>query len=186
MLSSHEMTSPVRHGVYHLVPEGWEGPLEQSHYHPPPDDVAIQPQHGQGHHPFWREPTVPPGWTFAGESWGQHTDPPFGYVAGYHNQEGFLAVEVIVLYAHERPLTLRAFGPNRSYVREARIVDGHHTLVTYSPPGPHHLRLGLTEVSIFDETTGMQYVVTGFDRTLLGANIEPVIEIARSLLPSAE
>ena len=73
-------------------------------------------------------------------------------------------------------------------IREARMIDGHRALVKYVPPvrlldANHGKNVGgmSTEVRIFIEPAGIIYTVQGLDRNFRGGNVEPVIEIARSL-----
>ena len=71
-------------------------------------------------------------------------------------------------------------------VREARIIDGHHALVEYSPLGPRHEPDRLPRVSLFNEETRMAYLVIAWDPRLAGSDPTATIAIARSLIESPE
>ena len=67
-------------------------------------------------------------------------------------------------------------------IREVRIIDGHPAVVRYAPKG--RLQRLTTEVWIFDEASGIQYIVVGLDSSLNGS-IDGTIRIARSLYREA-
>ena len=90
VISSRALTSPVRHGLYHLIPSSWAGTTAEPVFPPLPDHVAAirdlpccdEP------HPWWREAEVPEGWTLVGVTWGGETDPTYGYSAWYGTNTG--------------------------------------------------------------------------------------------------
>ena len=194
--------SPVRHGPYLLVPRGWKGAIEQ----PAAVTVEMPPALGdsgasgsadktgsQGAtlplypsglwpsddaaevhlHPLWRNPVLPAGWAI----WQAQTA-RYGYEAEYANNRGYGAVEIRVRWLTETPYKWTVMS---SRVRELRIIDGRQAMVVYDDDGwsvP-----GNTKVSIYDRTSGIEYVVLGYDPQLQANNIEATIAIAVSLLP---
>ena len=102
-------------------------------------------------------------------------------MAVYANERGRYAAEIIVSRITESPYQLDAFDSG-GIISEARIIDGRWAWVRYVPPG-RTFAIAPTKVRIFDEAADTVYIVYGFDRDFRGNNIEPTIEIARSLLP---
>ena len=100
VISSRTLTSPLRHGLYHLIPGSWAGATAEPVFPPVPDDVAAirdllccdEP------HPWWRAAEVPEGWALVGVTWGGETDPTYGYSAWYRNEHGEAGVEILVGY----------------------------------------------------------------------------------------
>ena len=184
VISSRALTSPVRHGLYHLIPSSWAGTTAEPVFPPLPDHVAAirdlpccdEP------HPWWREAEVPEGWTLAGVTWGGETDPTHGYSAWYRNEHGDAGVEILVGYwARDQYRWPFPVWADTALVREPRIIDGHHALVQYSPAGLRHEPRRLPEVWLFNEETRMFYLVIAWDPRLAGSDPAATIEIARSL-----
>ena len=185
VISSRTLTSPVRHGLYHLIPGSWAGTTAEPVFPPLPDHVAAirdlpccdEP------HPWWREAEVPAGWTLVGVSWGGETDPTYGYSSWYRNEHGEAGVEILVGYwaRAQYPWPFPVWA-DTALVREPRIIDGHHALVQYSPAGlRHEPDRRLPEVWLFNEETRMFYLVIAWDPRLAGSDPTATIEIARSL-----
>ena len=187
VISSRALTSPVRHGLYHLIPSSWAGTTAEPVFPPLPDHVAAirdlpccdEP------HPWWREAEVPEGWTLTGVTWGGETDPTHGYSAWYRNEHGDAGVEILVGYwaRDQYPWPFPVWA-DTALVREPRIIDGHHALVQYSPAGLRHEPRRLPEVWLFSEETRMFYLVIAWDPRLAGSDPTATIEIARSLFES--
>ena len=184
VISSRALTSPVRHGLYHLIPSSWAGTTAEPVFPPLPDHVAAirdlpccdEP------HPWWREAEVPEGWTLTGVTWGGETDPTHGYSAWYRNEHGDAGVEILVGYwARDQYRWPFPVWADTALVREPRIIDGHHALVQYSPAGLRHEPRRLPEVWLFNEETRMFYLVIAWDPRLAGSDPTATIEIARSL-----
>ncbi len=194
-IRSPDITEPLRHGPWLLIPPDWTGEVEEQVRYPrrvSRSAIAIPSlpfgttniAEARRMIPLWREPTVPTGFTFGSVSMGGITDPPGdGYSAWYINRRGDPAAEIRVFYKEWRPDYERATGPGKASIRETRMLDGLPTLLTYSPLGPNHSRIALVTVRIFDELSGIEYVVTGYDPVIGGNNVESVIAIARSLIP---
>ena len=184
-ISSRALTAPVRHGAYHLIPAGWTGPVADSVVPAVPDDVAAIRDYRGGTHPYWRPATVPEGWSLAAVTWGGETDPPYGYSAWYQNEHGEVGVEILVGYwgGEQYPYPMPVFR-DTGWVREPRVIDGHHAVVEYSPLGLYHEPRRLPRVHLFNAETRMSYLVSAWDPRLAGGDPTATIEIARSLIPT--
>ncbi len=191
VLPSTVIDAPVRHGPWLMVPLDWEGAIEERVPHVSgaasgATDVAeptavhtfdIAVARG---FPLWREPAVPARWIFDHAEKGTESAPVDGYTAVYANERGRYAAWITVSRITESPYRLDAFDGGGS-ISETRIIDGRLAVVRYVPPG--RTAVAPTKVKIFDEAASIVYIVHGFDRDFLGNNVEPTIEIARSLLP---
>ena len=185
------ITTPVRHGAYLVRPRKWTGALEpKTRYEPPPASggasesdgasAAAEPEgvytddlaEARRRISRWRDPVLPAGWTFRSAE----SDNGHSYRAIYLNELGYEGVVIEVYYRTERPGYFTAYG---LVVKEPRVLDGRAAMVIYSL----HERLRDTSVLLFDAETGIEYYLRGIDRNMLGSNVEPLIEIARSLLP---
>ena len=102
-----------------------------------------------------------------------------GYRAVYANELGYFGVTIYVYRLKYWPNPREAVD-NGEGIREARMIDGRWAVVGYTPP-ERRPQLLSTEVQVFDETTGIMYIVKGQDRNMLGSNVGPAIGIARSL-----
>ena len=182
-----DVTAPVRHGPFLLHPPDWTGALEAPS--PLPGAAAGGAQAAPASfyttdiavargHPLWREPTLPAGWRFNDAGAGGESYPVSGYEATYANERGFFGAMITVYRVKDWPHPRRATD-NGQGIREARTIDGRWAVVEYTPPGRPQLLE--TQVEVFDEATGTLYIVWGLDRNMRGSNLDPVIEIARSL-----
>ena len=195
-LGGTSLTVPVIHGIYQLVPEGWSGAIDPGETHALPegapsypgpfaqtDDVAV----ARGY-PYWREPTLPTGWTLRRAFTGG-LEVSYGYCAAYDAADGWLAVEICgeaLLGSGTSGLVASWLTDGGSYgmragARETRVIAGRPAAVQYSPEGPHHYPGGSVWVWVHDVATQSIYRVVGQHRTLLGSNIDAVIATARSL-----
>ena len=198
-LGGTDLISPVRHGIFQVVPEDWTGAIDPrrdarvarggSPYPGPyaeTRDVTV----ARGF-PYWREPQLPTGWRFSYAFTGG-LNVSHGYCAFYEDVDGWAAVEICG-EALLGPGTWRmsSAGPNTDgtreylYVREARWFSGRPAAVRYSPEGPLHHRSLSVRVWVHDVATQSIYTVVGVHRTLLGSNVEDVIAIAESLFTPA-
>ena len=182
-----DVTAPVRHGPFLLHPPDWTGALEAPA--PLPGAAAGGAQAADASfyttdiavargHPLWREPALPAGWRFVSAGAGGEGFPVGGYEATYANGRGYYGARITVVRISEWPYPVWATD-NGQGIREARTIDGRWAVVEYTPPGRPQLLE--TQVEVFDEATGTLYIVWGLDRNMLGSNLDPVIEIARSL-----
>ena len=183
--------APVRHGPWLLRPRDWEDAVEEPVAIPAVsgDPFTVRP----GAHtadiavargfPRWREPTMPAGWKFESAATGAHDAPADGYRATYVNAKGYFAATIYVSRGTNWPLPVDVldYGPS---IFETRIIDGLWAIVFYAPSG--HSPLASTAVQIFDDPAGIFYTVHGSDKSVTGHNIEPLIEIARSLLGNGQ
>ena len=194
-LGGTDLISPVRHGIFQVVPEDWTGAIDPGETHELPEGAPPYPGPyaetrdvtvARGF-PYWREPQLPTGWRFSYAFTGG-LNVSHGYCAFYEDVDGWAAVEICG-EALLGPGTWRisSAGPNTDgtreylYVREARWFSGRPAAVRYSPEGPLHHRSLSVKVWVHDVATQSIYTVVGVHRTLLGSNVEDVIAIARSL-----
>ena len=184
-IQSPDITVPVRHGPWLLVPQSWEDTVEEQ--------VQVRtwsvnrPVAGQGHeetgasawppHPL-PEPTLPDGWE-GGIGMGD-----LGYIEGYYSDTtGYLGVAITVLLRYFLPAyetTGSGIGQG-SYVHEMRIIEGLPAILWYlAEPAT----ITSTRVSIFDDSSGIEYITEGYSESLRN-DIEATIIIAKSLLPAS-
>ena len=205
-VSTAEIASPVRYGPYLLAPRGWEGEIEQPALHVPSAATGGGPSGASGASawpegssfvytqnlaearraiPLWRDPVLPAGWTFSRAEAGTVNSPHIGYCAVYREENGYFGATICVRIPIYRPKYAPVLVADGSEAFEARMIDSHVARVRYSPSGPAHDKLLTVRVQIFDADTGIEYEAMGHDPSLK-SDVEPVIAIARSLLPVAE
>ncbi len=197
-IQSPDITVPVRHGPWLLVPPGSHVLEEETYHLPPPlaaagvsptcrtncldpietNDITVAQQF-----PLWQEPELPAEWFFARGHIGSHASPVYGYRAAYSNAHGRTAVEILVGYVVDKPYQFPAYRGG-GIISELRMIGGKAVWVRYSPAGPNHIDFASTIVDIHDDATGIGYIVFGYDPSLYGDNVDGTISIARSLLPS--
>ena len=199
VVRTSEIASPVRYGPYLLAPLGWTGDLEEPEWHGPPasaggasavtrsplvdtDDLA----EARRLLPYWRDPALPAGWTFSSAYAGTVYSPLIGYCAIYFNANGYYGAEICVSYKGTRPNYTPVLATDGSEVYEGRMIDGRAARVRYGLPVPTRNNGLPIRVQIFDEDTGIEYEVFGYDPGLRGSNVDSVIAIARSLLKPNE
>ena len=197
--------APLRHGPWLLTPHDWEGPLEEPVPYRATESAGASGAAATSSHgvhttdiavargfPLWREPALPAGWRFDYAEMGTIDSPADGYKTAYVNELGYFGTMIYVTRRAEWPYSVSMHDiTKKGRIREARMIDGHWALVKYVPPvrlldANHRKNIeGLsTEVRIFIEPSGIIYTVQGLDRNFRGGNVDPVIEIARSLYGS--
>ena len=193
-LGGVELPAPVVHGPFQIVPAGWTGVVESGEVHELPEGAPEYPGPAvdtkslavaRGF-PYWREPTLPSGWTFSNAHTGGY-DVSYGYCAIYVSADGYPAVRICgehawdSRWAEETSWVARS-GPDevRQGVLETRLIRGRPALASYSPLGLGHSDSFTVSVRVYDAVTESLYNVSGFDPTLLGNNVEGVLAIARS------
>ena len=187
-LGGPSLIAPIRHGPFQIVPEGWEGPVEEDPFRPWPGNSYANPVFTADlaearQLPYWRDPALPPGWTLLSASSGDPShDPPYGYCASWANDRGYRGVGICGGFhpSPDQPVESSWHG-GRGGVVETRMIAGRPAFVVYSPAGPNHNRYYSIQVWIYDPVTVAAYDVNGYDWTLNGSNIDAVIAIARSL-----
>ena len=186
-LGGASLTTPVRHGLWQIVPQGMTSVMEEpvSLPHPPlvepsyTEDLATARQL-----PRWRDPALPDGWILLSALAGVDRA-VYGYRADFGPDDGLGSGLVIYgKYASYRGGW--EWGSWRTThdklgVHATRLIAGRPALVRYSPLGPNHNPLGGAVVWIYDAATESEYRVSGKARSLRGPNIEALIAIARSL-----
>ena len=192
-----EVTVPVRHGPVLLIPSGWSGDIEEPVRLNPQAVGVEESATGAGAPttfsttelaeartiPLWRDVTLPfSDWRFVSAQAGTYDSPPYGhgFQADYGTAQGGVAVSVMVGHMQVVPGHATAHYPgNTISIQETRIIDGYPALVLYNPDGKSPL--APTSVMIYDEENGIVYAAYGYIVALIGSNISPLIEIARSL-----
>ena len=194
-LGGESLSVPVIHGAYEIVPLDWSGETMRD-YVPFPDysdpvetdDITVARTLD-----FWREPTIPEGWTF-GEAIAAggdaHGGARWGYCATWwakdvkipnttvvHPQRG---VQICADFTSTRYGNQDASWNNGSAVHETRVIAGRPASLRFSPPGPNHRPGFPTLIQVFDPTTGVTYEIEAIDYDLK-SNPEAVVEMARSL-----
>ena len=177
------LASPVVHGVFHIKPAVWAGLLQGSTYHAPPKLSKNTPVHTRDTTvaatlPYWRHPALPAGWTLEFATSGSVTDPPYGYCA--HFYRGHLGVEICAGHMARRSGAGSSSNSN-GVAWETRTISDRPALVRYMPLNPGSAVPVV--VGVYDAATECLYTVTGRGG-FRGANINPVIAIARSLFDS--
>ncbi len=186
-LGGPSLAAPIRHGPFQLVPEGWEGPVEQDPFRPWPENPYANPmgttELAEARRlPYWRDPTLPAGWTFGIASSGDHhSDPPGGYCSFWANDRGYHGVGICGGFHPSPDQPVESSWSNGAVAVETRVIAGRPSFVVYSPAGPNHNRYHSIQVWIYDPVTAAVYDVDGYDWTLNGSNVDAVIAIARSL-----
>ena len=186
-LGGPSLAAPIRHGPFQLVPEGWKGPVEEDPFRPWPENPYANPmgttELAEAQRlPYWRDPTLPAGWTFGIASSGDHhSDPPGGYCAFWANDRGYHGVGICGGFHPSPDQPVESSWSNGAVAVETRVIAGRPSLVVYSPAGPNHTRYYSIQVWIYDPATAAVYDIEGYDWTLNGSNADAVIAIARSL-----
>ena len=186
-LGGVSLTTPIRHGPFQIVPEDWEGPVEEDPFRPWPGNsyahpVATADLAEARQLPYWRDPTLPSGWTFTLASSGDPSyDPPYGYCAWWATNRGYGGVEICGGFYLGRGQPWESSRNAGRAVVETRMIAGRPAIVVYSPAGPNHNRYRVIEAWVYDPAPDAVYNVMGFDGTLNGSNVNAVIAIARSL-----
>ena len=186
-----DITMPVRHGPVLLIPTNWKGSTEEP-VPLNPQAVGVTPQSPSSLRttsmseartiPLWKDVELPASdWWFGDARVGTYDSPPYGhgFTASYGNERGYIAFHVTVGHMMEIPGHDVAHYPGDIAIQEARLIDGHPSLVRFDPSGENYL--APTKVLIFDEGNRIVYEARGYSGELIGRNIEPLIEITRSL-----
>ena len=184
------LTAPVVHGPFQIMPEGWTGDTQEPQTRSPKGYSVANPAGGRDIAaarllPYWRDPVLPDGATFAWASSGDVADPIYGYSAEFHGGESDVEIEGYDTAYRSHPE--KATWLNGRGARETRVIAGRPAVVIYSPRGPSHDERFPVTVWVYDSETEATYQVHGLNTNLRGKNVDPVIAIARSLFePEAQ
>ena len=188
-LGGTSLTVPIRHGPFQIVPENWTGVTEASTRHEPPAYNRDNPSYTESlaearRLPYWREPELPDGWGDFAYAAADPEDTIYGYEAGYRSPAGGIGLRIkgehLVGRGWPRDAAWRPNGDDLG-VTETRVIAGRPAQVIYGPLGPGHDPLFPVMLWIFDPATESRYTVVALTKSLLGANVDGVIAIARSL-----
>ena len=191
-LGGTSLTTPVRHGIYQIVPGGWTGVAEEHEVLEPPldqqgDEVPlwtkslVEAQRLR----YWREPRLPEGWSFRSAfCCGEHV--LWGYSALYRSPIGGTGLIIEGTYASGRKFPQEAsWRPNPGHddlgVVETRVIAGRPALVQYSPLGPGHMPYLAPVIWIYDPATDTQYHLRGQHNDLAGVNMDVLFDLTASL-----
>ena len=175
------LTVPVVHGPFHRIPRDWTGEVEASTYHSPParsPGVFTRSLDEARQLPYWREPSLPQGWSLDHAKSGDETSPPYGYCAVF--AEGYQYIEVCAGHMSRRKDPGAASNRN-GVAYETRTVVGRPALVRYVPPAPGSSETLPVVVWIYDADSESMYTIIGWAGPFEGSNFEPLVEIAGSL-----
>ena len=198
-LGGTSLASPVRHGIFQVVPENWTGAIDPGETHELPEGAPPYPGPyaetldvtvARGF-PYWREPELPAGWTFS-HAYRGGMEIYYGYCATYAAADGYVDVKICATALwgtgtwQEDASWLTDAGSDglRAGARETRWISGRPALVQYSPQGPGHHPAGAVWVWVYDAATQSIYTVMGLDPSLRGSNTQGVIAIAGRLFES--
>ena len=190
-LGGTSLAAPLVHGPYQLVPTGWRGVTEEPKSYLPSAYSATNPTYTRDlaaarRLPYWRDPDLPAGWTFAWATAGDVSGPTYGYWATFASERGGYGVTIEGYYADYRGHPEESSWLNARGALETRIIAGRPATVAYSPPGPSHDDLSAVTVWIYDSSTEAEYMILGEVKNLRGDNVDAVIAIARSLFEEAD
>jgi len=186
-LGGPNLAAPIRHGPFQIVPEDWEGPVEEDPFRPWPGNsyanpVATAELAEARRLPYWRDPTLPSGWTFGQASSGDPSyDPPYGYCAWWATDRGYGGVEICGGFYLGLDWPRESAWSNGDGVVETRMIAGRPAIVVYSPVGANRNFYIAVWVLVYDPIPDAAYHVRGLDGTLRGNRVDAGIAIARSL-----
>ena len=190
-LGGPSLAAPLRHGPYQLVPTSWRGMAEEPRSYLPSAYSATNPTYTSDlaaaqRLPYWRDPDLPAGWTFAWATAGDVSGPTYGYWATFATERGGHGVTIFGYYADYRGHPEESSWLNARGVFETRTIAGRPAKVMYSPPGPSHDDWFPVTVWVYDSSTEAEYMILGKVKSLRGDNIDAVIAIARSLFEETD
>ena len=181
-----DVTSPIRHGPFLLIPRGWDGVLGARQ--PPSPIASREASRDSGdpppvwpsfdieeirRHPLWNEPDIPEGWYLyyaeAHTAWIQLL---------YRDCCGDVEIQ-ISQGIYSLPIHITYVGPNpvSGLIWEAREIDGHPAVLHYTPTNDAGWG---AKVLIYDVASDIRYTVLPTHWWLIRDH-EAVIAIARSL-----
>ena len=186
-IQSPDITVPVRHGPWLLVPDDWDGEVEtktritkqplgstsvgQDTIHwdqVVSESVAIVQQH-----PFWVEPELPAGLSLSHAAVGwEGID---GYSAIYSHPMFGYGVEIHVT----RPIFEPAIANENSGSRNFSLFDGKPVMSYYSPSSGSTV---YAEVQIFDSELSIEYLVIGIHPEFSKNKGQSLLNIAKELV----
>ena len=182
-LGGTDITAPVVHGVYQIVPVGWTGATkasvrsERSTSYPPEvgtADITVARTMR-----YWRDPAVPAGWVFYGAAGGgdelQAVD---GYCASWVTETGDPGFDVCGKKGHRIWFGVGEGSWHNGASRfETRVVAGRPASVIYSV-GDAYFPLA---IRVYDPATDVEYTIWGEHRSVLGWQVDALIAIAEGM-----
>ncbi len=165
------------------MPEDWTGAIQQEEYHDPPARstyVYTTTLAEAQLLPYWRDPALSAGWTFEAAS-AHPEEVLYGYQAGFLDPGGKRGFLITTGYLPYRGVATTAAwrSTNGLGIAETRVIADRPAQVMYSPPGPSNSRYFPVKVWVYDAATESLYTIDAREASLLGANVDAVIAIAR-------
>ena len=185
-VNSPDITSPIRHGPFLLIPSRWDGAVEDQQAVPlsptpgtmpenPNDPIPTWPSTDIAEirrHPLWNEPDTPEGWTlFYAEA------QSYGITLRYHDGVGHLEIQVSrasLLPIYNRHIETSPYGGR---IHEAAEISGRPAILWYTPTNDSGLNV---TVQVYDYASAVLYKVIS-THWRLNRDYKAVIAIARSL-----
>ena len=182
-LGGTDITAPVVHGVYQIVPVGWTGTTkasvrsERSTSYPPEvgtADIAVARAMR-----YWRDPAVPAGWVFYGAGGGgDELQPVDGYCASWVTETGDPGFDVCGKKGHRIWFGVgEGSWHSGNSVYETRVVAGRPASVIYSTTDPFFP----LQMRVYDPATDVEYTIWGEHRSVLGWQVDALIAIAEGM-----
>ena len=187
-LGGTSLTTPIRHGPYQLVPDGWTGVIEPRTVYEPPAHNRDNPRYTQSlaearQLPYWREPTLPAGTIF----WSAESSPEsgvYGYQArwGRDEQGNGVGVRISGEFQFGHGATSKAawfYLGELLGVEETTVIAGRPAIISYGVSHPS----ATARISVYDPATGVTYFIAArivHPWTVLAETRWP-IAVARSL-----
>ena len=191
-LGGLSLSAPVVHGIYQIVPPGWEYETKQSTEHASSSysrlviasNVAVAQTLE-----FWRSPALPEGWSFRSADNTGSSGPGAGYCSYYLTNERtyqgrpvrFPAFTLCGHQATRRWSVDDAWWHDGGSVRETRVIAGRPAIVIYSPEGPLHSPIFPLSIWVYDAQTRTEYYFRGQSPELRGAHVDAAAVIVRGL-----
>ena len=191
-LGGPSLAAPLHHGAFQIVPEDWEGPVEEDPFRPWPGNCYANPvrttELAEARRlSHWRDPTLPSGWTLVWASSGDHyNDPPDGYCSWWATDHGYGGVELCGGFYAVQDHPRESSKSNGAVAVETRVIADRPAIVEYSPISPNHNPYIAVLVLVYDPVSDTVHDARGLDGTLRGANADAVIAIARSLFKGTD
>ena len=182
-LGGTDITAPVVHGVYQIVPVGWTGATkasvrsERSTSYPPEvgtADITVARTMR-----YWRDPAVPEGWVFYGAAGGgDELQPVDGYCASWVAATGGRGFKVCGKKGHRIWFGVgEGSWHGGNSVFETRVVAGRPASVIYSTTDPFFP----LQMRVYDPATDVEYTIWGYDQSVRGGQVDAVIAIAEGM-----
>ena len=172
-ITSPEVTSPIRHGNWLIVPQDWTGAMEEYvlvPYRENPECEGDEPTTLE-EHAFGRRPALPDDWVVENI---REMMCDLLHVT-YRSADWTADIDVYISRQWAVPFHIPWVDPSNTHeVVEATMIDGHPAVLRYDSRGFFNLNMKIYHSS------GIKYEVWTRSQSLV-SNPQAVIDIARSL-----